>query len=78
MTIANRYLREEVSSIAKRLRKARKDAGYNTPAAAFLRVGWDSMTYLQHEDGLREFDERSAEIYSEQFGVSKEWLLTGR
>lgn len=78
LIIANHYYREDISSVAKRLRKARKGAGYNTPAAAFLRHGWDSMTYLQHEDGLREFDDNSAEIYAKVFGVTKEWLLTGK
>jgi len=68
----------EIVSASKRLRKARIKAGYHTSAAAFLHFGWDSMTYLQHEDGFRAFDDETARIYGNAFNVSVEWLLTGK
>lgn len=54
------FTHEEIMSAAKRLRKARMNAGFITPAAAFMCYGWDSMTYLQHEDGFRMFDAETA------------------
>jgi len=72
------FTHEEIISAAKRLRKARIDAGFVTPAAAFMRYGWDSMTYLQHEDGIRMFDAETAYKYSVKFKVTRDWLLFGR
>lgn len=72
------FTHEEIISAAKRLRKARINAGFVTPAAAFLRFGWDSMTYLQHEDGIRMFDAETAFKYGNAFNVSRDWLLLGK
>lgn len=72
------FTHEEIMSAAKRLRKARINAGFVTPAAAFMRYGWDSMTYLQHEDGFRMFDAETAYKYANAFKVTRDWLLLGK
>ena len=72
------FTHKEIVSAARRLRKARINAGFVTPAAAFMRYGWDSMTYLQHEDGFRMFDAETAHKYANAFKVTRDWLLSGK
>lgn len=76
--VDDNFTHEEIMSAAKRLRKARINAGYITPAAAFMLYGWDSMTYLQHEDGFRMFDAETACKYAIAFKVTRDWLLLGK
>lgn len=61
-----------------RLIKARKHAGFETAAAAADALGIKEPTYMGHENGSRGFKHKSAEQYARRFGVSLEWLLTGR
>ena len=63
----NDFTHEEIKSASKRLRRARINAGFVTPAATFIQYGWDSMTYLQHEDGFRMFDSETADKYASAF-----------
>ena len=72
------FTHAEIVSAAKRLKKARIKAKFVTPASAFMRFGWDSMTYLQHEDGFRMFDGETAYKYADAFNVTREWLLFGK
>lgn len=60
-----------------RLIKARKHAGFDTGSAAADALGVKEPTYLGHENGSRGFKAK-AEQYARRFGVSLEWLLTGR
>jgi phage repressor protein C with HTH and peptisase S24 domain len=60
-----------------RLIKARKHAGFETAAAAAEALDVKEPTYMGHENGSRGFKGR-AEQYARRFGVSLEWLLTGR
>lgn len=61
-----------------RLTKARRHAGFDTATAAAEALGIKEPTYLGHENGSRGFRKSSAEQYARRFGVSLEWLLTGR
>ena len=61
-----------------RLIKARKHAGFDTAAAAAEALSIKEPTYMAHENGSRGFRKPSAEQYARRFGVSLEWLLTGR
>ena len=78
MMLYDDFTRNEIISASKRLRKARINAGFVTPAAAFMRYEWDSMTYLQHEDGIRMFDAETAFKYANAYGVTRDWLLLGK
>lgn len=69
--------REQKLSAARRLRECRVDAGYKTAASAFINYGWDGMTYLQHEDGIRTFSIEEAIRYAKAFNVSYKWLMYG-
>lgn len=60
-----------------RLIKARKHANFETAAAAAEALGVKEPTYMGHENGSRGFKGK-AEQYARRFGVSLEWLLTGR
>jgi len=60
-----------------RLIRARKHAGFDTGSAAAEALGVKEPTYLGHENGSRGFKGK-AELYARRFGVSLEWLLTGR
>lgn len=57
--------------IAARLRK------YAKPEDAALALGMPAPTYRAHENGSRGM-KKEAERYARFFGVSLEWLLTGR
>ena len=69
--------REQKLSTARRLRECRVMAGYKTAASAFINYGWDGMTYLQHEDGIRAFGKEEAIRYARAFNVSYQWLMYG-
>jgi DNA-binding XRE family transcriptional regulator len=61
----------------ERLRQARRAAGYEEATDAARALGLREPTYLAHENGSRGFRARAPE-YAKRYGVSLEWLLTGR
>ena len=67
-----------MSTPADRLRKARKDAGFATATDFALAVGVNRNTYLQHENGTRDFDPDSAAAYARRLKTSPEHLLYNR
>lgn len=62
----------------ERLAAARKAAGYETAADAARALGASYPTYAGHENGRSGFRHKTAAVYARKFGVSLEWLLTGR
>lgn len=62
----------------ERLAAARRAAGYDTAAMAAEALGTPYPTYAGHENGSSGFRHKTAVIYARKFGVSLEWLLTGR
>lgn len=64
--------------MADRLRQARRDKGIATvkEAAEALKIAYP--TYSAHENGSRNFQRDDAVRYAQFFGVSVDWLLTGR
>lgn len=67
-----------MSDIAARLRAARKNSGYTNASEAAEVFGWKPSTYLGHENGSRGFKLDTAAEYARRFGVSVEWLMTGK
>lgn len=66
-------------TIGDRLKKARIAAGYESAAAAARAMGDVSrFTYSQHENATRGIPRDAAIRYARFFGVSVEWLLTGK
>lgn len=63
--------------IGARLKMARKAAGFGTAVAAAESLGVVYATYAGHENGNRGL-RASLEQYARRFGVSADWLLTGR
>lgn len=61
-----------------RLMQARRKAGFIRASDAAKALGVKEPTYMGHENGSRGFKKSSAEQYARRFGVSLEWLLTGR
>jgi phage repressor protein C with HTH and peptisase S24 domain len=61
----------------ERLQAARAAAGYQEASEAARALGIKEPTYLGHENGSRGFKSR-ADQYARKYGVSLEWLLTGR
>ncbi|BCW88014.1 hypothetical protein sos41_11520 [Alphaproteobacteria bacterium SO-S41] len=64
--------------LAQRLRTARVAAGYADASAAAAALSVKQSSYIQHENGTRGFKRDRAEHYARRFGVSLEWLLTGK
>ena len=62
---------------AKRLRKARKDAGYATAVAAANRFHWGLSGYRSHENSSRGYDYDTAKKYAKNFKVEVSWLFDG-
>lgn len=62
----------------ERLAEARKAAGFETATDAARSMGVNYPTYAGHENGTCGFRPKTAELYARKFGVSFEWLLTGR
>lgn len=67
-----------MSDLSERLRQARIAAGYASAADAARAVGVPEPSYTAHENGSRGFKYDRAKLYSRRFGVSLEWLLSGR
>lgn len=60
-----------------RLRQAREASGYSSASDAAEALGMVYSTYAGHENGNRAIV-GSLERYARRFGVSVDWLLTGR
>lgn len=67
-----------MSDLSDRLREARIAAGYQNAADAARATGVPEPTYNAHENGSRGFKFDRASLYARRFGVSLEWLLSGR
>jgi len=61
----------------RRLRDARRAAGFATATEAIEYFGWKSSTYRAHENGQNNFKAEDAGVYSRAYGVSAAWLLLG-
>jgi hypothetical protein len=62
---------------AARLRSARVKAGFESAALAARALGMKPPTYVHHENATRGLLDH-ASVYASFFGVSLEWLVTGR
>lgn len=61
-----------------RLKQARIDAGFSSAREAALAMEMKYETYYQHEQGMRGYPAKRAEVYARRFRVSPEWLLYGK
>ena len=63
-----------MSSPGARLRSSRIAAGYRTATEAATALGMSRDTYLQHENGLRDYDDARATAYARLFAVTPQFL----
>src|SRR5262245_24069649 len=66
-----------INDIAKRLRSARKAAGYGTAKKFAVNHSIPTSTYSQYEAGKRSLSANLIMLYSRLFQVNPHWLLTG-
>ncbi len=64
--------------VGRRLREARIAAGYKSQAVATAALGLGAGTLGRHECGGGLPSPRVMKVYVERFGVTEDWLLTGR
>lgn len=62
----------------ERLQEARRRAGFAEATEAARAYGWNSTTYLAHENGTRGLRPAVADRYAKAYRVKAEWLLYGR
>ena len=67
-----------MSEMSDRLKAAREAAGYGTAKEAAEAMGAAVTTYIQHENGIRNFPGERAKRYARFFRTTPEWLLYGR
>ena len=69
---------EKNKEIGNRLKAARKAAGFLSAidAAAAQKISYP--TYVAHENGTRGISGKMLELYAKRFGVTTDWLLSGR
>lgn len=67
-----------MDSPANRLKKIRAQAGFATATDAARAIGMPPPTYLGHENGTTALRRGAAIRYAAFFGVSLDWLLTGK
>lgn len=69
---------EKNKEIGNRLKAARKAAGFSSAidAAAAQRISYP--TYVAHENGTRGISGKMLALYAKRFGVTTDWLLSGR
>jgi transcriptional regulator with XRE-family HTH domain len=70
-------MNELVSNVGKRIRAARKAAGYRSATAFSKDKSIPLSTYSQHENGRRVLSIDILIQYADLFHVSAAWLLTG-
>lgn len=58
-----------------RLREARQAAGFESASDAAREFGWQTSTYIHHENGTRAFPVEVAKRYARAFRVNAAWLL---
>ncbi len=66
-----------MTSPGHRLRQSRIAAGYRTATDAALALGMSRDTYLQHENGVRDYDDARATAYARLLGVTPQHLRFG-
>lgn len=66
-----------MSERSERLRRARIEAGFETPTDALRAFGWSPNTYPHNENGNAPFSFNKAKAYARAFGVRAEWLYDG-
>ena len=69
---------KKIKERAARLRKARKLADVPSAAEAVRRFGFQKNSYPANENGNAAFSFELAQEYAEAYGVSAEWLYSGR
>lgn len=62
----------------ERLKVAREAAGYTSASQASEAMGIALATYIQHENGTRNFNSERAKRYARFMRVTPEWILYGR
>jgi len=67
-----------IASIADRLRKVRREAGYETAADAARAHNWNVNTVVSNENGNRAPGRKAVIQYARAYHVSADWLLTGQ
>lgn len=67
-----------MDTMGDRLRSARETAGYPSAKLAAESLGVSVATYIQHENGTRNFPADRAQRYARFFRTTPEWLLYGR
>lgn len=73
-----RLYREPMDTMGDRLRAARQKAGYESAKMAAEAMGVSVATYIQHENGIRNYPADRAQRYARFFRSTPEWLLYGR
>ena len=66
-----------METLAARLQRARKAAGYEKASEAITAFGFSEYTYYQHENGTREPGKPLLERYAKAYKVSVDWILRG-
>ncbi|CAM1630643.1 Peptidase S24/S26A/S26B/S26C [Bartonella apihabitans] len=69
---------EKNKEIGNRLKAARKAAGFLSATEAATALGMKYRTYAGHENGNRGISRNTLELYAKRFGVTTDWLLSGR
>ena len=64
-------------AIADRIERARREAGFETPAAAAIVLALPLGTYRNHETGVHAPKPEDLKRYADTFRASRGWLLTG-
>ena len=69
---------EKNKEIGNRLKAARKAAGFLSAIDAAAALDINYRTYIGHENGNRGISRNALELYAKRFGVTTDWLLSGR
>src|SRR5262245_15858893 len=67
-----------MTTLSERLQKARRSAGYRTATDAARAFGWNENTYRSAENGSRPPSKTNIITYAKAYGVTVDWLMTGR
>jgi hypothetical protein len=69
---------DEIAAIAGRLRRARRDAGFDRATDAARKFEWNYSRYMNYENGVRAIPPKQAILFASAFSVTIDFIYFGK
>jgi SOS-response transcriptional repressor LexA len=69
---------DEIAAIAERLRRARRNAGFERATGAARKFEWNYSRYMNYENGVRAIPPKQAILFASAFSVTIDFIYFGK